>query len=584
MRRSLVLFAPVFVLLLALPARSEVTFEWVAVGDPGNACDDQGLDGCFGSVAYAYEIGKFEVTNAQYAELLNAVAATDANDLYYESMGSSSHGGITRSGDPGSYSYAAKAGFEDKPVNYVSFYDALRFANWLHNGQPTGAQDAATTEDGAYTITPEGISANSITRNARAKFAIPDEDEWYKAAYYDGASDYYEYPAASDTPTSCAAPGATPNAANCDDAVSTVTDVGAYTASPSPSGTFDQGGNVEEWNETILLWNRRGLRGGGYSSRPSDLAASSSSTYGYAWLHYANRGFRIEPVTAPVVITLTQIGGTYDPALNPSPGDTLVLDIGYAIMGTDDFVTAILPAIAFDPAMASFTGGSRSGIALWSDGAVALTDVGPESFEVHSAGPLDYVSGLGKVDASATGANAPCVSGACASLGTLSFVLTGDPGVFDAGAVRVPTPSGTQIESVGGDISDVSRLGTFAVAVAPDWDGDGVPDLTDNCSEVYNRGQYDGDQDGFGDACDCDYSTSAANYCDGADFANLAMRFGTFAPPTNCEFDHVPNGYIDGADFVLFVGMFGRAPGPSCDLAPGGTRGTPCPTPGAVCP
>jgi hypothetical protein len=48
------------------------------------------------------------------------------------------------------------------PVNYVSFYDALRFANWLHNGQPTGAQGNATTEGGAYTIMPDGIAANSF--------------------------------------------------------------------------------------------------------------------------------------------------------------------------------------------------------------------------------------------------------------------------------------------------------------------------------------------------------------------------------------------------------------------------------------
>ncbi len=61
---------------------------------------------------------------------------------------------------------------------FVDFYDSLRFANWLHNGQPTGAQDNSTTEDGAYTITAEGIAANSITRNARATIFLTSEDEW----------------------------------------------------------------------------------------------------------------------------------------------------------------------------------------------------------------------------------------------------------------------------------------------------------------------------------------------------------------------------------------------------------------------
>ena len=72
MKRLLVFAA----LLFVLPAHAEVTIDWVTVGDPGNACDTQ-TDGCFGAVAYAYQIGKYEVTNAQYAEFLNAVAATD---------------------------------------------------------------------------------------------------------------------------------------------------------------------------------------------------------------------------------------------------------------------------------------------------------------------------------------------------------------------------------------------------------------------------------------------------------------------------------------------------------------------------
>ena len=52
---------------------SAVTIDFVTVGDPGNACDVQS-QGCFGSVAQTYLISKTEVTNAQYAEFLNAKA------------------------------------------------------------------------------------------------------------------------------------------------------------------------------------------------------------------------------------------------------------------------------------------------------------------------------------------------------------------------------------------------------------------------------------------------------------------------------------------------------------------------------
>jgi formylglycine-generating enzyme required for sulfatase activity len=246
-----------------LPAHAEVTIDWVTVGDPGNAADDTG----FGAVAYTYQIGKYEVTNAQYAAFLNAVAATDTYSLYNTSMGSGI-GGITRSGSSGSYTYSTIAGREDMPVNYVSFYDSLRFANWLHNGQPTGAQDSTTTEDGTY-----DMKVWPYSRKAGPRIFLTSEDEWYKAAYYAGSDSYYEYPAGSDTETTCAVPGATANTANCDYAVNNLTDAGSYTGSASPSGTFDQGGNVWEWNEAISGSNR-GARGGGYASTPAGLAAS----------------------------------------------------------------------------------------------------------------------------------------------------------------------------------------------------------------------------------------------------------------------------------------------------------------------
>jgi hypothetical protein len=121
------------------------------------------------------------VSNTEYVRFLNSIAATDTTGLYNTNMGVSSFGGITRSGGSGAYTYSAIAGRENMPVNYVSFYDVLRFANWLHNGQPTGAQSSTTTEDGAYTFSgPTTVGA----RNGGAKFAVATEDEWYKAAYY----------------------------------------------------------------------------------------------------------------------------------------------------------------------------------------------------------------------------------------------------------------------------------------------------------------------------------------------------------------------------------------------------------------
>jgi len=252
------------VLLIAFPASAEVTFEWATIGDPGNACDPPvpPFYNCIGSVSETYRISKYEVTNAQYVEFLNAVAASDPNQLYDPDM-EVVLPGITRSGSSGSYSYSVIPGREDKPVNHVSFWDAARFANWLHNGQPTGAQGYSTTERGAYYLTPEDVANNTVAREPDAAFFIPNVEEWYKAAYYDtDAKVYFDYPAGSDTQTTCAMPGPAANTANCGEVLNDFTDVGSYTGAASPNGTFDQGGNVWEWNESVFIAEERGLIGG----------------------------------------------------------------------------------------------------------------------------------------------------------------------------------------------------------------------------------------------------------------------------------------------------------------------------------
>jgi formylglycine-generating enzyme required for sulfatase activity len=294
-------YLPLVAALGWAPAASAVTIDWTPVGDPGNACETQFSDGCFGAVGYRYNIGTYEVTNAQYAEFLNAVAAagqSDPNALYNAADMGSGSGGITRTAVGPDYHYAAIPSREDMPVDYVSFYDALRFANWLHNGQPTGTQDSTTTEDGAYTITAQGISDNSITRNAGATIFLTSEDEWYKAAYYHALSaSYFDYPAGSDTDTTCAAPTAATNSANCDGAAGGLTNKGSYPGSASPYGTFDQGGNLYEWNEAVISGSDRGVRGGSFLFDEFTLAAwsrASGSPAGEGGI-----GFRIASVPEP---------------------------------------------------------------------------------------------------------------------------------------------------------------------------------------------------------------------------------------------------------------------------------------------
>ncbi len=306
-------------------AAGAVSIDLVPVGDLGNAPDPLNTSAVpgIGSVSYAYDIGKFEVQNSQYAEFLNSVAATDTYGLYSTGMDSGLSGGITRSGSSGSYTYDVKPNMGDKPVNWVSFYDAVRFVNWLENGQPTGAQGAGTTETGSYTLFTDGSNntTNVSARAANATWVIPTENEWYKAAYHQpsgsgGPSDnYWLYPTQSDsapTPGLADATGSItndgPNVANYllsadwngqDGNVTTVGSAGA--SSDSYYGTFDQGGNIREWDETIIGGSHRGLRGGEAYSAESMLQSSGryDDSPGYATYYI---GFRVAAIPEPATV------------------------------------------------------------------------------------------------------------------------------------------------------------------------------------------------------------------------------------------------------------------------------------------
>jgi formylglycine-generating enzyme required for sulfatase activity len=236
----------------------------VAVTNAGNEADPATGKG---AVPYNFRIGKFEVNNRQYCAFLNAIAADDPHELYDTNMTDSVHGGIVRSGSPGDYAYVVKPGMGHHPVVWVDFHDALRFCNWLHHGQPAGAQDATTTEDGAYLLTPAAMAANAVSRNPNARFWLPSDDEWYKAAYHQpgGFSEYWGYPTRSnDAPFSEPPPGGANSANACCETGRMATDVGAYFNAPSSYGTFDQAGNVQEWTEEVIFVTNRRLRGGSW--------------------------------------------------------------------------------------------------------------------------------------------------------------------------------------------------------------------------------------------------------------------------------------------------------------------------------
>jgi formylglycine-generating enzyme len=294
------------------------SLEMVTVANPGNIADTAAHSGNpagQGAVSYTYNIGKYEITNAQWREFLKAKASVgDPYGLYITYMGGT-YGGIARGGsgtvgDP--YVYSAKGGdanWDNRPVNYVNFWDSIRFCNWLHNGQGNG-----DTEHGAY----ENVGdLDTFTRQPGAKYFLPTEDEWYKAAYHknDGVTaNYWDYPTGTDAIPNNGKPGGdTGNTANFWDGDLTVGDpyystpVGNFSLSDSSYGTFDQCGNVMELNENSPFSSFGSLRGGDWGSDWDRL--SSSYRHG-AYPQYGRDmalGFRVAGVPEPSTFILLGI-------------------------------------------------------------------------------------------------------------------------------------------------------------------------------------------------------------------------------------------------------------------------------------
>jgi hypothetical protein len=197
----------------------------------------------------------------------------------------------------------------------------------------TNGQGNGSTETGAYALNgattnaqllavgvPSASQRATWSTGATSYFLLTSEDEWYKAAYYKGGSTtagYWDYPTSSNaTPSNDLTTPDGGNNANFNQSGYTVdspyyrTPVGEFKLSDSPYGTFDQGGNVVEWNEAFIKPDYtayRGLRGGSFLDVDSYLLASVRD-YRVPAAESGYIGFRVSEVPAPA----TLVGDTND--------------------------------------------------------------------------------------------------------------------------------------------------------------------------------------------------------------------------------------------------------------------------------
>lgn len=308
-------------------ASATVTIDFLTVGNPGNAGDPSAFGR--GAVAYEYRIGAFEVTNAQYAEFLNSVAASDPNGLFNPNMGTDPRAGITRSGTDGSFTYALKPNMGNKPVNYVSFFDAARMANWLTNGQGSGS-----TESGAYTLS--GNTLVAITRNLSNpnQVFLPTESEFIKAGYHQPASqggdtdNFWRFATRSNSSPVVASATATGDIANPGPTTvnmnagadwngqnGNLTTVGSA-GNSSFYGAFDMNGNIREWLETTSFnQGFRGQAGGdffsGWNANPQFVFGldSAATVFSNPTIEGGSQGIRFASSPIPEPTTLALLAG-----------------------------------------------------------------------------------------------------------------------------------------------------------------------------------------------------------------------------------------------------------------------------------
>ena len=143
---------------------NQFSIDFVEIGNPGNAADTTGSPKPAGSVAYTYNIGKYEVSRDMVLKASSAVGL-----------------GVTLA-DMTSYGGNGL----DRPAVGISWNEAARFVNWLNTSKGYQAAYNFTTSGANDNITLWGAgqySGSNQYRHKDAYYFLPTLDEWYKAAY-----------------------------------------------------------------------------------------------------------------------------------------------------------------------------------------------------------------------------------------------------------------------------------------------------------------------------------------------------------------------------------------------------------------
>jgi formylglycine-generating enzyme required for sulfatase activity len=256
-----------------------------------------------------YRIGKFEITNDQWDKFKAAYGTVTGGSLDSHWTGSS------------------------VPTNSVNWYEAAQFVNYLNTstGYQSAYKFAGTQGTSNYTFdiwnaSDAGYNPSNPYRNSNAFYFMPTEDEWVKAAYWNGTSlqTHATKPGESLTQGN----GISGTGWNYYTTQFATNPAGPWvvgSGSEELNGTFDMMGNIIEWmegqyhSEDYSSDSHRIVRGGAYNNEKEpfgslydgyDTLESSFRIWDcYPYGEYYTIGFRVASVPEPCSLALLFFGG-----------------------------------------------------------------------------------------------------------------------------------------------------------------------------------------------------------------------------------------------------------------------------------